>query len=947
MPIDDVDHTSATASMGGPPPAALELTPGLQVGRYILARQLGRGGMGQVFVAYDPELDRNIALKVMRVAGDNPGEREVARMRLQREAMAMAQLSHPNVVAIHDVGHFDDSVFIAMELVEGPTLKQLIKDGSLTPREIVRIFVAAGRGLIAAHDAGLIHRDFKPANVLVGDDGRVRVLDFGLARPRDLPYLGKEEDSADEDLLAADTEDDDTGHEPALPFGADSSDSVSGTNSADSPLQLALTLAGTVVGTPAYMAPEQHLGHKVDERTDQFGFCVALYEALYGKRPFDDSSKDVLVRAVVHGRFRKPPEDARVPARLRRVAVRGLSVRPDDRYPSMAALLADLGRDPARTYRRAALAVGIAGLAAVAVFGLVRKAGDDPCSGARADLAGVWDDAVKQRARQQFHASRRVYADSAYAQLELILDRHADDWVAMKTATCRATYVKREQSAQLLDLRTDCLNRRRDKLAALTRLVTEPENPVQLYGAVQAAANLTAVGVCNDDDALTERVPPPDEPRMREAVTALEHRLDRAEALRETGNYREGLDVAAAVVVEAGTLDYAPLLAEARYVLGTLHRDAGDAASAETALRAALEAGARARDDRLIARAWIELVGVIGYDQARPDDGMALMPAAETAITRAGDDPLLAANLYHHAGKVLWYQGKQAESIEYRQRALKIRERELGDDHLSVADSINILGMAATSEGRYDDARRFHQRAHDIREAQLGRSHPKVADSLNNLGVVAYHAGDYDEAFQLYQRALAIREASLGPSHPHVATTYNNLGALMQDQGQLAHAREYYEKAVAIWVEASGEDHPDVAIAQSNLGDLALLQKDWEAALRFCSQSLATEQASLGADHVNLAYSLTCIGEAHLGAGDPEHARDALERAIALREQSDVDPTELARTRFALARALGLRGPARKRAMTLATAARDAYAAAGSHHSEDAARVAAWLNGSK
>jgi eukaryotic-like serine/threonine-protein kinase len=289
------------------------LPRGAKVGRYLLLDVLGRGGMGVVYAAYDPELDRKIAIKLVRAFSPTP----VAQARLLREAQAMARLSSPNVIAVHDVGTYGDRVFLAMELVEGGTLREWMR-AQPPAREILKTFELAGRGLAAAHSAGLVHRDFKPDNVLVGKDGRVRVTDFGLARP----------------VAAADTQ--------ATP------EPVPERQLLDKPL----TATGTLAGTPVYMAPEQLEGHPADARTDQFSFCVALYEALHGKRPFPGSSGKDLIEAIRSGKIEQPDADS-VPAWLRTILLKGLAADPAQRFASMQDLLEALSRDPAAAPRRA------------------------------------------------------------------------------------------------------------------------------------------------------------------------------------------------------------------------------------------------------------------------------------------------------------------------------------------------------------------------------------------------------------------------------------------------------------------------------------------------------------------------------------------------------------------------------------------------------------------
>ncbi|HTM23419.1 MAG TPA: serine/threonine-protein kinase, partial [Kofleriaceae bacterium] len=310
-----------------------------RLGRYQIVERVGAGGMGEVFAAHDPELDRRVAIKVLHGAGTADG-----RERLRREAQAMARLAHPNVIVVHDVGLADDRVFVAMELIDGETLRAWRKRETRTWREVVERMVAAGRGLAAAHRAGVIHRDFKPDNVLLGRDGRVVVTDFGLARVGEVDGepIGQGQGQGQ-------------GHDP-------------------------ITVTGTIAGTPAYMAAEQHLGKVVGAAADQFSFCASLYELLWGERPFAAPEGEGVEPAVavgmeiIAGRVREPPAGG-VPGWLRRAVIKGLAVDPDARHASMDALLALLQRGLGR--RRRALVVGavVVGASALVVGAIAMRGG--------------------------------------------------------------------------------------------------------------------------------------------------------------------------------------------------------------------------------------------------------------------------------------------------------------------------------------------------------------------------------------------------------------------------------------------------------------------------------------------------------------------------------------------------------------------------------------------
>ena len=322
---------------------AAALDRGSTLGRYTVLKKLGGGGMGVVYMAHDSELDRKVALKLLRPEMVEALKGEGARGRLLREAQAMARLSHPNVVYVHDVGTLGNRIFIAMEYLPGQTLTRWLKETQRTQREILRVFGDAAKGLAAAHAAGLVHRDFKPDNVLIGPEGQVKVLDFGLARTA-------------EDL---------EGTAPTLltPLGADG-------QATPRVLEAQLTQTGVFLGTPAYMAPEQFLLRKTtDARADQFSFCIALYEALYGERPFAGDNIRALIAEVTQGKLREAPKGSRVPAWLRRLLLTGLRPDPKDRYPSMDALLRELGRDRVIAKKRALAFAGIGLLLAGSALG--------------------------------------------------------------------------------------------------------------------------------------------------------------------------------------------------------------------------------------------------------------------------------------------------------------------------------------------------------------------------------------------------------------------------------------------------------------------------------------------------------------------------------------------------------------------------------------------------
>lgn len=354
--------------------------------------------MGAVYAAFDPRLDRRVALKVLH---DELATRDQATVaRLLREARAMAKLTHPNIVTVHDAGIEDGRPFVAMELVSGSTLGAWREAASRSQRELLDACVAAGHGLAAAHAEGLVHRDFKPDNVMIGDDGRVLVTDFGLAR---------------------------------APGVVDSSEASA---SGRLPVTDVLTRTGAVVGTPAYMSPEQFAGDPTDARSDQFSFCVTVWELLYGERPFAGKSLQELSAAVISGRRRPEPTDTRVPPRIRRALDRGLSTLPDERYPAMDALLAELASPVDHGHRRGWFA--LAGLASLGIaLGVARSR--DACD-VPSGVSATWNGEREASIREAFVATQLPYATTAWQAGQPKIDAFFEQWSESHRAICRATH---------------------------------------------------------------------------------------------------------------------------------------------------------------------------------------------------------------------------------------------------------------------------------------------------------------------------------------------------------------------------------------------------------------------------------------------------------------------------------------------------------------------------
>jgi tetratricopeptide (TPR) repeat protein len=893
-----------------------DLARGTTVGRYLVLERLGVGGMGKVYAAYDPQLDRKIALKLLR---DDLGRNQRQfRARMLREAQAMARLAHPNVIAVHDVGTFGKRVFLAMELVEGGTLKSWLRQKQPAGHEILEVFIDAGRGLAAAHAAGLVHRDFKPENVLLGADGRARVTDFGLARSS----------TSQEPLPEADPEHDDDADDDDDAAGATKAGAALPEDVAGASLDTPLTRAGTMMGTPGYMPPEQCRGGATDERADQFSFCASLYEALYGFRAFPGLSADEVIDSVLAGKIREAPADSKVPAWVRRVLLRGLSVDPAARWPSMDALLAELGRDPARRRRRWLATAGLVAAAAALVAGAQQwgARGVRVCSGSAQRLAGAWDGTQKLALQAAFAKSGKPYAAKAAEATTHGLDDYAAAWVAMHGDTCEATRIRGEQAESVMALRMACLDQRRQELAALVRLFAAADDTT-VERAVQAVQALPPVSACANVQALTEVTPEPADPSLRAQIAEQRTRLASARARLAAGQYADGLKIAEEVPPIAATIGYRPLAGEALELLGQLRFKAGDYHGADRAWRDALYAAEESHDDATKSLAAVRLANVTvdlhGYAEAHE-----WMRFAEASVKRSGGAGELQVDLWISIALIWFRESRYADAEQAALQAVKLAAQSLPEKHLGRAYAYRTLGDVLKYEGRYEDGLQLLERARSILEGQLGPDHPEVASILRKEIDVFSLQHDGARGLELGRRVLALLSKSLPPGHLQIAQTHTNIAESLGLLGRYDEALAEEKLAEPTYERVFGAQSENVGVSYTNMG-YALMQlgRDDEAR-RDLNQAIAIYEKTLSADAPDLAEPILRLGQLELRHKRPAEAARLLERALALR-QHDSDPTEmLVDVELALAKAL-VATSARPRALTLASRAHDQLAAAG------------------
>ena len=680
-----------------------------RLGRYVLVDRLGAGGMGVVFSAYDATLDRKVAVKFIHA---HLADQSTTRTRFLREARAMARLSHPNVVQIFEADEADGRLFIALEFVVGSTLRSYLAEQrtKLHWRELVAIFRAAGEGLAAAHAAGIVHRDFKPDNVLRTKSGAIKVADFGLAG----------------------IVDGDTGRA-----------STSSTAAID---VTSVTSTGAVLGTLAYMAPEQHRGESCDARADQFSFCVAFFEALFGAPPFAGDTGLSRAAAVVHG-ARASVDRGDVPARIYDIVDRGLAIEAKDRWPSMTELLAqlDLATRPRRT---SVWLLGGAALVGAAVM-LARPAAApvDPCASAGSEV----DDLPRSTWTTAWASARR------------------EGCVAHRDGAL---------SDRLFDLRQACLD---GELAAL-RVRGEPGNDVDAPLRCTDAVRLSAGPIPGDDG--------------RAAWIALRESVARADAALAGGDLARTTEIAASLRTSSAAGDTrlaADIVAHAQWIDARTQRARGEHDVALATITDVVAAADAIGDDDLRARALVDGVWIAGVDLYRADEARRLAAFANGAIDRAGLGHALGPALHEGLGLAAMYEGNNAVARTELQLAL--------DGTASPQARATLHANLASVMLRERDAK---SAVTELEQALAQLDAPMIDDPqaragvLNNLGYALLAADRPADALAIHRRSLGLREQLSGPDSLDVANASGGVGLALLALGQTHEARAPLERALAI-----------------------------------------------------------------------------------------------------------------------------------------------------
>jgi len=891
------------------------LTKGMEFGRYRIVHRIGSGGMGTVYSAFDPTLDRTIALKVLhdKVEGAD------AEQRLLREAQAMARLSHPNVVTVHDAGMENGRPYVAMECVEGYDLQTWLRRDKRGWREIVDQFVAAGDGLAAAHAAGLIHRDFKPGNVLVGNDGRIRVTDFGLAR-------------------AAGTRDSEPREISPETLTMPVADAES-----SSPLDTPLTQAGTVLGTPSYMAPEQALEGRADHRSDQYAFCVSMYVALFGRHPLGEfSNLPEFISQLETEEVSPPSTDHEVPTRIVTAIMRGLSRSPEDRFPDMDALLDTLRHDPAQRRKRfLAWATGIA-VAAIVIgvfsYSVYRR---QLCGGSESQVAAVWNADRRAELEEHFLSVAEGLGHEAVSAVASRLDEYTDRWANVYLEACEATRIRGEHSEGLLDRQMACLRRRLRETDHLLVILAAGDRDLAI-SALDAVVGLDMPEACADSTALVERLPLPDDEATREALAELDDQLAAAAAEKLTGDYQTALDRLNEMTPKARDLGYPPTLAEVMILKGYVESALGLADDSERSLREAFGAAEQGRDDRAGAVAASNLMWVTGYLQGRFEEADRWSDLAAAKIERLGGDEPIAADYADNRASVLIQAGRHREAIEVQKQALELISKISGPESLDAAMGMSTMGHALSSIGDYEAAVKYYEDSLALKESLVGPDHPTVGFTATSLSQAYAGLSEYDKAAGMSRKALANLENAFGADDPQLAVALNNLAYCLEGLEQFDEARAIHERSIEIVSQSWGPQHPQIAISLLNLSSLEKQAGDFEAALDASRRAGEILTAAFGTDHPLYAYAANNTGVFLMETGQAAQGVVHLEKALVIRIESDTDPVLIAVTRFNLGRALWEAGQ-RENGRRDVSEAEQELIALGERGEEDLAAVREWL----
>jgi len=846
------------------PAIELDALPrGTTIGRYVLLGRIGPGRLGVMYAAFDPERDGKVALRLLPMfTGDSEALQQ--RLALVAALREVAKVEHPCIVSTYDVGTWSGGVYVAMEFFDGIDLSTWseARDEPFPWREVVRAFREAGRGLAFAHKRGIVHGDFAPERVLMGKQGQIRVIDFAIAETTVV-------DGEDEAEAIAELRD-------ALGLPERERDA----------------LPATIPGSLDYVAPEVLAGERADAKSDQFSFCVALYEGLFGERPYADGRVGPLASELAQGRVRPAPSGSDVPQWLRAVVMRGLAPHRGDRWPSMELLLRELDRDPAASRRRWIRGSAVLGLAGVIVglvaYGAIHE--ERQCETIEQSLAGVWDSDRRATLERGFLATGLPHAADTWRTTADVIEDWVSDASGHRVEACKATRVRGEASEELYAERLACLDARMGELRGLLEVFERIDADV-LARAPMAAGRLESVRSCTLPSVLREVAASEDADVDR--VHDVSQRLARAWALLHLGRTTSARELADGLDRDAEGLRHPGLETGIVRLQAAVALAEGRGTAAELALHEAARRASREQLDHALARAWLDLGDLLVTRPGRAGEAERWASYAESLVERLPDERAMRIDLAILRGDIAAASDKPADALAHYHDALAQVERH----DAPVLDRVAVLDRLArlvVGRGEHDAAEDYANRALELVRGSLGPNHPELAHSLVRLANIQIAHGTGDEASANWNRAVTILGRAHGAQSREVALALVEIGEQQRRHGQNSAALEHERRAVAL-LDRAGHRDPEL-LARALVGQ---------------------------------GRSLLALGRAALAREPLERAAASLEAAhrTAAQEQADLDR----RTRLALAwadaqadlaRALWAGADERERARTLARSAR-------------------------
>lgn len=855
---------------------------GRTIGRYVVLSTLGAGAMGVVVSAYDRDLDRRVAIKLMRRTGADG--REAGAQRLLREAQALARLSHPNVVPVFDAGRADDGrVYLAMELVAGGTLREWVAASARPWQAIVDVLIGVAEGLAAAHRARIVHRDFKPDNVIVDARGRGKVLDFGLSRG------AAEQDAPPSTAL-------------------DSSDSLSDR----------LTRTGAVMGTPGYMAPEQHFGGAVDARADQYAFFVTLFEMLYGARPFEGRTVEAIAHAKWRGELHERPwrgPGAAPPPRVLALVRRGLARAPDERFASLDEVAELLRALRARSRPRWPLALAAAALIGTGAFVLQPRA--DRCIDEIDPLDAVWDGPRRSALVETFAAARTRASEGVTAAVTQALDEYAEAWRELHARTCRAG----ELDSTRVDVITSCLRRNRAGLLAAVDALSVGGRDV-VHRSLDVVETLEPITACESPDPASVSSVRSWTPAQREQLEAALGQIEGARVYADAGQYEHARMLATEALAQAQRTGDARAIANAYLVLGLVDTRRGRLDAGDAYYRDAFVTATAAGDDLLAMQAGFRLTFLHAGERSDLASASEWLRASEAVMQRLPELPPLELARWHEvAAQVRELEGADGEAVLHLQQALAVRMANEPPDSRAILHLRNNLGSDLVRLGRLSEGIEMHELTLAKRRERLGEGHPDVAMSLLNLAHAHLYAGQTRMALSDLAAAEPIIVGALGHAHPwmvnlritrasaraslgyfdlahldvqfavamnglrfgardaSVGIALNVMGGIYFDAGLDEAAREAFGRAIELGDAAGSRGEVGGAYARANLANIEIRAHHLEVAQALLERARATLIERFGAEHADLTLVTIQLATVRNELGQPREAMSLLDEA--------------------------------------------------------------------